>query len=513
MAGALFVAPALAAAAEEPPAPWVVESDWGPLATWMTDVDGNDRFRAAGPFWERAESPDGKKLHAFPRPLYARAVDPAADRDSWDCVWPLASGKTFGKQQSWRLVNSYFFNRDRTDPASQYHYWFLPFWFHGKDEDGVGYKGLFPIGGEIRNILWKDRIRFFLWPIWVQSQVNNVHTTDVLWPIISKTTTPDHHLEQWRVFPFYAYARNARQYEKRAVLWPFWTQARYTHPKAKGTAWMLFPLYGRIDLNTQTGWTFLPPFFQHVRSEKMTRTSFPWPIFLRETGFREKLILWPLYGYRKDGVLERRYWLWPFIIREENEWGFKKLTRWSLVPFLTSVTQSENPNPAGRQTTSLLPRAQTERPEAAPMDAPAGKPRVTGNRTKLWPVYSRRYDLDDQTYRLRLLDLWPGPHPPAVERSWAPLWTVLDYRVRGDDSDLDVLWGLYRDVRREEGARAFSLFPLWRHDRTGADAERRWSLLKGLLAYDRTATNRQVRFLWLGRVRLPATAGKGVSKP
>jgi hypothetical protein len=185
-----------------------------------------------------------------------------------------------------------------------------------------------------------------------------------------------------------------------------------------------------------------------------------------------------------------------------------------VVPFYNSVSTAENPDPEGRQVSSLFPRAQTELPKRSSTKAPAAPPRVTGNRTKLWPVYSRIYDLDQKTYRLRLLDLWPGPHPPAVERSWAPLWTVLDYRVHGANSDFDVLWGLYRDTRRAEGARAFSLFPLWRHERTGADAERRWSLLKGLLAYDRTATNRQVRFLWLGRVHLkPAKSETDMDKP
>ena len=496
---------ATAAAAEEP-SPWVAESDWGPLASWMTDADGNARFRAAGPFWEQAESPDGKKLQAFPRPFYARAVDPAADRDSWDCLWPISAGKTFGKQQSWRVINSYFFDRDRTDPESQYHYWFLPFWFHGRDEGGTGYAGLWPLGGEIRNLLWKDRIRFILWPIWTQSRVNDVRTTDVLWPLISRTTTPDHHLEQFRVFPFYAHAKNARQYEKRTILWPIWTQTRYVHPKAAGTAWVLFPLCGRVNLNSQKGWMFLPPFFQHIRGEKLTRTLCPWPFFQRETGFREKLIVWPLYGYHKDGALERRYWLWPLLIREKNEWGFKQVTRWSVVPFYTSVSQSDNPAPAGWQAGKGILGLAAGPAEAAPAAAPAGPPRVTANRTKLWPAYSRIYDLEQASYRLRLLDLWPAGHPPPVERSWAPLWTVLDYRVRGADSDLDVFWGLYRATRREAGARAFSLFPLWRHERTGGDAARRWSVLKGLIAYDRTATNRQVRFLWLGRISLNPAA-------
>ena len=488
------------AAEEAAPSPWIVESDWGPLASWMTDADGAERMRAAGPFWEEAKSPDGKSLRAFPRPFYACATDPASDKTSWDFVWPLASGKTFGEQKSWRIINSFFLDQDRNNDLSQYRFWFLPFWFHGRDEDSTRYAALFPLGGEVRNIFWKDKIQFVLWPFWTRSYVTDVKTTDVLWPIFSRTTSPDHHLEQWRFFPFYSYSKNERQYEKKSVLWPIWTHARYTHPKAQGTAWILFPLFGRVDLNTQQGWMLFPPFVQHIESEKLKRTVVFWPFFVRETGFREKLYLWPFYGYRKDGELERRYWAWPIVVKENNVWGKKKVTRWTVAPFYNNVTQVENPLPS-------------EQKAAEAANVPPGEPRVTGNRTKLWPLFSRRYDLDDQTYRLRLLDLWLGPTPPPVERSWAPLWTVLDYRARGEESDLDVLWGLYRDTRRGEGARAFSLFPLWRHERTAQDGARRWSVLKGLIAYDRTATNRQIRFLWAGRIRLAAPEAKKTEQP
>lgn len=477
-----------------------MESDWGPVASRLVDSDGNARFRAAGPFWEMSEGTNGMSLRAYPRPLWARAWDPAAGRASWDVVWPLAAGKTFGKQKSWRALVSWFLDQDRADPESQYRFWLLPVWLHGRDERGAGYAGLFPLGGDIHNILVRDRIRFVLWPLWAQSWIHDAQTTDVLWPVYSRTTTPDGRREQFRIFPFYACSKNVRQFEKHAVLWPLWTHGRYTHPKARGTAWLLFPLVGRVNLNSQQGWMLVPPFFQHIRGEKMTRTYCPWPFFQRETGYRERLYVWPLYGRRKDGVLERRFWLWPLVIHEQNEWGFKKQNRWSVVPFYNNATQSENPVPAGR------------RPPPGAATAEPGKPaepgRVTGNRTKLWPLYSRAYDLERDAYRLRLLDLWPAVNPPPVERSWAPLWTVLDYRVSGDKSDLDVLWGLYRETRRGGGARAFSLFPLWQHERAGGDAARRWSVLKGLIAYDRTATNRQVRCLWLGRVRLAPPAGK-----
>ena len=497
----LFAAVCAPAWAAEP-APWIAEADWGPLASWLTDGDGNERFRAAGPFWEDAASPDGKKLMAFPRPLWARAVDPEADRDSWDFCWPLASGKTFGSERSWRVGLAWFLDDDRADPASRYRFWLLPLWFHGRAADGAGYAALFPLGGQIRNFLFKDRIRFALWPLWAETQVNDMRTVNVLWPIYSRSTTPDGHLERLRFFPLYARTKSVRQFEKTAILWPLWNHARYVHPKASGTAWVLFPVAGRIDLTSQKGWMVLPPFFQFVRGEQLNRTYCPWPFFQRETGVREKLYVWPLYGFRKDGPLERRFWLWPLASREVNEFAHRKRTRWMLTPLWTCATETALPPSAGGQAFPF-----GGKPAPAVAAAPTNDPPVLARRTKLWPLYSRQWDAEAQTSRTRLLDLWPGGRPPAVERSWAPLWTLLDVRAHGDNRDVDALWGVYRTARRADGARATTLFPLWRHERAGGDAARRWSVLKGLIAYDRTATNRQVRFLWLGRVRLAPPAG------
>ena len=499
----ILLAAICAAGAAEVPAPWIAEADWGPLAAWMVDADGNGRFRAAGPFWENAASPDGKKLAAFPRPLWARAVDPEAGRDSWDFCWPLASGKTFGKEKSWRAALAWYLDDDREDPASRYRFWLLPVWFHGRAADGAGYAALFPLGGEIRNFLFKDRIRFALWPLWAQSEVNDVRTVNVLWPIYSRTTTPDGHLEARRVFPLYARTKSVRQFEKTAILWPLWTHASYVHPKAQGTAWVLFPVAGRIDLTSQKGWMVLPPFFQFVRGEQLNRTYCPWPFFQRETGVREKLYVWPLYGFRKDGPLERRFWLWPLASREVNEFAHRKRTRWTLTPLWTCATETALPPAAAGKPTLFA--ATTPAPAAA---APTNEPPVVARRTKLWPLVSSQWDAETGISRTRLLDLWPAGRPPAVERSWAPLWTLLDVRANGANRDVDALWGVYRGARRADGARATTLFPLWRHERAGGDAACRWSVLKGLIAYDRTATNRQVRFLWLGRVRLAPANGK-----
>ena len=61
-------------AADEAPALWIAESDWGPLASWLTDSDGNERLRAAGPFLEKAEGPRDETHGADAEEMIRKAI-------------------------------------------------------------------------------------------------------------------------------------------------------------------------------------------------------------------------------------------------------------------------------------------------------------------------------------------------------------------------------------------------------------------------------------------------------
>lgn len=518
MLGAMSVASAASSGkAPEAPAqeasaelmnPWGIEG--GVFFSWLEDIDGGERVRAAGPFWEKSRGAHGEELDAWLRPLWSRAVDPVAGRRAWDALWPAAAGKQFGPQRSWRVATAFFLDADSAAAESKYHFWLLPVWGHGRTAEGKGYAALFPIGGTLNDFLWKDRFSFVLWPLWMRTEVGDVRTTDVLWPFFSRTTSEDGQWDKRRVFPLYSRVTNRRQGEKKTVLWPLWSQARFTHPKANGTAWILFPLAGRVNLNSQQGWMALPPLFQYVRGEQMTRLYCPWPLFQRETGpYRQRLYVWPFYGWRTDGELHRTFWAWPFVVREQNQIGRQHRVRWTVVPFLNCVTTSEREGEAlpkrkrsalgGRGATAETVAAEEERAAKEAAATPAGQRKITARRVKVWPLFSHTWDAAREERRTRMLELWPGPNPAAVERSWAPLWTLADYRSLQGNSEFDVLWGLYRQRGAVDGARSFSLFPIWAHDRAEPRGERRWSFLKGLLAYDRTGAGKRVRFLWVGR--------------
>ena len=463
--------------------------DFGLFAARFEDPDGTERTTAAGPFYENSALSSNYLLRATPRPFWVTLDDIPAGRSRWYSLWPLAEGKTFGNQRSLRILSAYHHVDDTTLDESAYHFWLLPFWVNGRTRDGQSYAGLFPLYGTARDFLWRDRYSWFLFPLWMTSSVNDLTTTNVLWPFYARGSTPDGRWDKLRVFPFYARVFHSNYYEKTSVLWPFWTSARYDYPNSRGNAWVLWPLCGRVDLSDQKGWSVLPPLFQVVESEKMRRVYAPWPFFQRETGpYRQKLYVWPLYGTRTDGALRRTFWLWPFLIHETNAWGEISRNRWQLVPFWTSVT--------------------TLRGDPADTNAP---PALAERRTKLWPLFTRSVDYANQASRTRFLDLWPVPST-AVDASWAPFWSLVDYRSTADASRLDLLWGLYHQSSTPD-SRSFSLFPLWNHDRATDDSARSFSILHGLFTYTRTPTNSTLRLLYLPTFTLSSSDDSAPAEP
>lgn len=520
---ALLLPLLLAACATPVPSPNRPSSAaWAPVASTLREPDGAVRRLAAGPFSETAAAPDASTLRAPLRPFYASSSSPLGGRTDWDALWPLAQGKTLGTDLSWRVLLAFRHIDDLSDPASPRRFWLLPFWFSGRAADGAPYRALFPFGGTIGDFILKDRIAFVLFPLWARSRVDDVTTTDILFPLVSRTTTPDGRIDKFRVLPFYSRSSFSNHYAKTHVLWPIWSHARYAYPNSSGTAWVLFPLVGRTSLTDQRGWMVLPPFFQHAAGPSATRTYAPWPFFQRETGPRDKLYLWPFWGRRADGPLRRTFVLWPFFTAEHDAWGLERTVRRSFFPFWHRRADYRALDPAApRVRPSRRPSPDAPRPASSPSAVPADPtpPALVASSTRLWPLFThtrttalpgRPGDPDRvPAVRFRAPSLWPFPEAAPVERSWAPFWTLLDYRSAGPASSLSLFWGLYRS-ETTPAATTRHLFPLWDSASTAPDTPddasptTHWSLLKGLLSYTHTPDARTLRLLWLLPVPLPA---------
>ncbi len=455
-----------------------LEFDFGPLISRQRDLHGHMRLRVLGPFFERATHDDGQTLTAV-RPLYSRYDDPEMERRRSEYLWPVGYTKQFRDEHSGRVLLAFWTRFDVEDPDSRYRFWLFPLYFQGRDKHGEEYAALFPLGGRIHEFLGRDEIEFILFPLYLRTELNEVPSHSFLWPIISHTQGRG--IYRFRVFPFYGQNRHRDRYNKKFVMWPFWTSAEYYYEGSSGSGYILFPVYGRLTLEDQRSWMVLPPFFRVSRGERVNMVLAPWPIFQRRTGEIRQTYIWPLWGTKTMRGTHSRFFLWPFLQEERIDRGDTVARRFYLLPFYYSDTHRE--------------RA----PAAPDPQEPVPRGTMVSNYQKIWPLLS--YIRDGDEVRFRMLALWPLKYTPSIERNYAPFWSLIQHARYEEASDTEILWGLYRRQRRGEDKSYTSLFPLF--DRTRDDrhdeAVRRWSFLKGLIGYERRGTNRRYQLLYLLR--------------
>jgi len=462
----LVLLSAIPGRAVEPEQPFTF--DLGFLASRHADVHGVMRLKMLGPLFEYGGDADGQRLIAV-RPLYSRYDDPENERSRREILWPLHYDKTFRNEAGGRTLLAFWHDFDTGDKQSRYRFWIIPFYFQGRDAEGDAYWALFPVGGRIHEFLGQDEIAFWLFPLYLRHRVNEVETRAWLWPIYSRTEGKG--IYRFRVFPIYGQSKHRDKYSKKFILWPFWTSAQYYYPGSSGYGYVLFPLYGRIKLDDQKSWSVFPPFFRYSRGDRVTWILAPWPLVQIRTGEVNQRYLWPLYGQKQMRGVNSRFFLWPLIFDEQVDRGEAIARRSYILPFYYADVHRNRPIHAGE--------------EGA----------VTHRYHKIWPLYS--YLRDGDQVRVRSLDLWPLKNTPSVERNWSPLWTIFSHVAAGENTDTEVLWGLYRRHTRGASEAYTSLFPFVEWGREERTRRRHWSLLKGLIGVERRDQVKHYRLLYV----------------
>lgn len=439
--------------------------DLGFIASRHTDVLGHTRTKALGPIWEKVVAP-GDVTYAGIRPLGSRIEDPVGDRNLLDLLWPLYNKRDLGHETSWQAGIFFGYGHGEEDPR-RHREWFIPFYFQGRNAQGETYRALFPIGGTIDEILGRDTISFVLFPLYIQTRINEVYSKSVLWPIYSRTRGPG--IDRMRVFPFYGESHVEGKFDKRFVLWPIWNDVQYHYPKSSGSGFVLFPLYGQLNLTDQKTTWVVPPLFRFTRGEDQNLVYCPWPFVQWGSGDKDFFYLFPLYGHKQVGNLDRHFLAWPFLWHSRVTYPDSEQTRWMAVPFFIHKHRYAE-QAGGKQTLARY--------------------------VQVWPLFS--YHRQGETSRFRMIALLPFGEIQGVERNWAPLWSLVQRTAHQDNVDWEILWGLYRDFQRGDQARYRSLFPLmetWRDERVDPPYHA-WSFLKGLLERERRGEDKRWRMLY-----------------
>jgi hypothetical protein len=407
------------------------------------------------PFYDNVQTEQGSFFAV--RPFYSHTV--VEEGQIRDYLWPIYSRKEFKDEQSSRaLIFWYTHKFDAKDASPRQRNWLLPVYFQGRDVNGKSYFALFPLGGTIKEFLGRDEIMFVLFSVYGKSRINDVKTTSVFWPIYSHTRGEG--IQRDRVFPIYGKSILEGRYDKRFMLWPFWTSAEYFYPGDSGKSWILFPVCGRAKLENESTWWVIPPFFRFTEGAKQNRLYCPWPFIQKvESDKFDKFYIWPLWGEKQfaDGLNHRTFVLWPIFWSEKSEESNLVKIRRMALPFFfldRSFRREEGVS-------------EKERVEVA-------------NYWKIWPLMS--WQREGDVSRFRMLELWPVKGSAPIERNWAPLWTL--YKRTNTDGVVrkDVLW--------------FA----WHSEQEPAVDRKEWSLLKGLLAYKRDGEKQNLRLFYFMRL-------------
>ncbi|MEI6970781.1 MAG: hypothetical protein WCL44_04620 [bacterium] len=465
--------------------------DLGPIFTRDTTLDGQQRIRILGPLFEERVATNGRVVKAV-RPLFARSIEANGKDSRTDLLWPLATSTTIGNEIKSRFATIYYTDYDKGNPLSRWRLWLLPFLFTGRDAEGRGYFGLFPIIGRIREVLLFDRADFLLFPLYAHTVSDGLHTTDILWPVVS--WSQGRGVLRGRFFPFYGRTVRPGISESMFFCWPLFTWARYVKPDQRGSGFVIFPIIGRTYRPAEKSWLFLPPLFRWTRGNNYDEANFPWPFFQMASGRANKFYLWPLGGGFSEPGMSEGFLLWPILRTSHNATGTETVDRLSVLPFL-QYAAVRGPQPAA---------------------GPAGR-ETQGRSLKLWPLFAMK--TVGATSTLRVPALWPGEDVAPIENTYAPVWTLFSKTDTGDASEFEFLWGM---VRRRKGPTesSGSIFPLLSWARTGGvDGAKEWSLLLGLIGYRKQGASGSLRLLFIdfgGRkkdVPSPEPESRGSAKP
>ncbi|PLX92486.1 MAG: hypothetical protein C0621_09505 [Desulfuromonas sp.] len=404
------------------------------------------------------------------RPLWHRASDPVDGISRSEYLYPVATRRSEPERDYFQMFHLLEWDFGSLEERRENEAMLFPFLFYGSEQDGDSYFAFFPLGGSIHNRFGRDRIRFTLFPLYMQTERRGATNTHILWPFFSILKGKNEH--GWGFWPFYGSAEKEGVYRKRYWLWPFF----FRHELRLNSG---DPVYVRAFF----------PLYTATTSRQYRSRSYLWPLYeeIEDRGrdYRQWDVIWPLIRVARGSYKEANRFF-PFFSRERVGDYYENWWLWPLYKYEATLT--ENIERQRHRILFFLYSDLTEKLTEAPEEHL--------HRVALWPLFT--YEMKRGVSHVHVLSLFEPffPESEEIERNWSPLWRIYQHRWdRQGNEATTLLWNLYWKERQGEDL-ALELFPLFRYRREGEEV-RDLSLFKGLVRYLRHGGRKELRLFFL----------------
>ncbi len=425
------------------------------------------RTEAGGPFFYDQQK-ESERTWAIP-PFFSHDTDPAVESREDDFLYPLLTYETYGQEYRWQFCQLLSLaGGEVRDGDHESRFTIYPLYFQQRSTaTNDNYTALIPFYGHLQHRLFRDKIFFVLFPIYSQSQKNDVVTDNYLYPVFHVRRGDG--LHGWQVWPLvgrehkdvttltngFGDTTMVGGHDDFFAIWPVFlktTDGIGTEDVTK--SWAVLPFYLQTRSPARDATSVLWPFFTRIdeREKKYREWQGPWPfvIFTRGEGKTTSRV-WPLFSQSHNATLESDSYLWPV-------YQFKR-------------THSD---PLDLQRTRVLFYLYENMVEKNTATG-VGKRRVDA-----WPFFTWRRDFNGGSRLQILAPVEPAvPDNRGIERNWSPLWSI---------------W--VSENNPQTGARSQSfLWNLFRHE--SAPASKKCSLLFGLFQYQSDAEMKRLRLFYI----------------
>jgi hypothetical protein len=461
----------------------------GPLfSEFPLTLTSGYRREAAGPLYYSQQT--GPQWQWALPPLFACTRTPEVDWTEVEFLYPIMTYRWFGGEYRLQIVEflSIAGGRSMSEIGTK-RCTIFPFYFQQRSADtNLNYTALAPIYGDLKNRLFRDEIRFLLFPLYSKTRKKDVVTDNYLFPIFD--VRRGDHLTGWQIWPLAGVEHKAPT---------LWTNSLDEAETVGGhdhyfAAWPFY-FHNRDGLGTTNGETSttVAPFYSQTRSAARDETSFGWPLGYnviedRKKKYEEHDLFWPLFVFAHGEKRVTR--IFPFYSQAHYRGGGGSISGL----FDMSLGDTTNtPPPAKSDLESdfyLWPVYKFNRLESAPLERrrtrillflysdTTEKNAETGSRfhrTDFWPFYTYRQDREGNRRWQAFALLEPFfPNSRSITREYSQIWSVWrceENRKTGAASQ-SLLWNLYRREESPQSKKCSLLFGVFQYQ-SGPEG-RRW---------------------------------------